>query len=87
MRLECEITQLQLAEKLEVGQSYISKIERGENFIDVVLYSRWCEICNVQAGAALDQITAALTSAASLPSRVKSIKNRAVGKRSGRASL
>lgn len=54
MRVNAEFTQLQLAEKLGVGQSYISKIERGENFIDVVLYARWCEVCGVQAGAMLD---------------------------------
>lgn len=54
MRVNAEFTQLQLAEKLGVGQSYISKIERGENFIDVILYARWCEVCGVQAGAMLD---------------------------------
>lgn len=54
MRLAVEFTQLELAEKLDVGQSYISKIERGENFIDVILYARWCEVCGVQAGAMLD---------------------------------
>ena len=54
MRVNAEFTQLQLAEKLGVGQSYISKIERGENFIDVILYAQWCEVCGVQAGAMLD---------------------------------
>jgi transcriptional regulator with XRE-family HTH domain len=61
MRLACEITQLQLAQKLEVGQSYISKIERGENFIDVVLYTRWCEVCGEKAGEILDHISGTLT--------------------------
>ena len=57
MRLATEITQLQLAEKLGVGQSYISKIERGENFIDVVLYTRWCDVCGVKAGKTLDEFS------------------------------
>jgi len=60
MRLAAEQTQLELAKKLDVGQSYISKIERGENFIDVVLYTRWCEVCGVRAGETLDQISGAL---------------------------
>lgn len=54
MRQAAELTQLQLADTLGVGQSYISKIERGENFIDVILYARWCEVCGVQPGAMLD---------------------------------
>jgi transcriptional regulator with XRE-family HTH domain len=76
MRLASEITQLELAEKLGVGQSYISKIERGENFIDVVLYTRWCDVCDVKAGETLDQIAAALTNSAPLPSRVKGNKKK-----------
>lgn len=56
MRLTAEFTQLNLAVKLGVGQSYISKIERGENFIDVILYARWCEVCGEKAGQTLEAV-------------------------------
>lgn len=56
MRLAAELTQQQLAKELEVGQSYISKIERGENFIDVMLFARWCLACQETPGEILDKI-------------------------------
>ncbi len=40
MRLKAKLTQTQMAEALSVGQSYVSKVERGENFVDVLLFSR-----------------------------------------------
>ena len=55
VRLAAELTQVQLADSLGVGQSYVSKIERGENFIDVVLFARWCEVCDEKPGETLDQ--------------------------------
>ena len=42
VRLKAHLTQNQMAEALGVGQSYVSKLERGENFVDVLLYARWC---------------------------------------------
>lgn len=56
MRLAAELTQVQLAEKLDLGQSFVSKIERGENFIDVLLYARWCQTCGEKAGKVLDEV-------------------------------
>lgn len=56
MRLAAELTQQQLAKELGVGQSYISKIERGENFIDVMLFVRWCLACQETPGALLDSL-------------------------------
>jgi hypothetical protein len=39
------------------GLNYtFSKIERGENFVDVLLFSRWCAACGVKAGRALDEL-------------------------------
>jgi transcriptional regulator with XRE-family HTH domain len=43
-----------MAEALGVGQSYVSKLERGENYIDVLLFARWCAACGVKAGKVLD---------------------------------
>ena len=56
LRLKAELTQEGMAERLGVGQSYISKLERGENFVDVLLYVRWCEICGVKPGVELDKL-------------------------------
>lgn len=56
MRLKAKLTQTQMAEALSVGQSYVSKVERGENFVDVLLFSRWCATCGVKAGRALDEL-------------------------------
>lgn len=47
---------LTMAETLGVGQSYVSKLERGENFVDVLLYVRWCQACGIKPGVVLDEL-------------------------------
>ena len=54
IRKEAGLTQVQMAEKLEVGQSYISKIERGESYIDVMVWVNWCLACRAAPGAMLE---------------------------------
>lgn len=36
------LTQIQLAQKLKITQSYLSKVERGERRLDFVQVRRWC---------------------------------------------
>jgi transcriptional regulator with XRE-family HTH domain len=55
-RVKAGLTQVQMAEKLNIGQSYVSKLERGENFVDVLLYAKWCKVCNIKPGKALDEL-------------------------------
>jgi transcriptional regulator with XRE-family HTH domain len=55
-RAKAGMTQVQMAQALGVGQSYVSKLERGENFVDVLLYARWCIACGVKPGRALDRL-------------------------------
>lgn len=55
-RRQAGLSQVQLAQRLDVGQSYVSKIERGEAYVDVVLFVDWCVACGVQAGVALDGV-------------------------------
>jgi len=55
-RRQAGLTQAQMADALGLGQSYISKLERGENFVDVLLYARWCQICGVKPGKTLDRL-------------------------------
>lgn len=47
MRKSAGLTQTQIAENLDLDQSYISKIERGERYVDMLFYLDWCEACNV----------------------------------------
>lgn len=53
------LSQVQLAQQLEVGQSYVSKIERGEAYVDVMLFIDWCRACGIEPGTALDRMLAA----------------------------
>lgn len=41
-RQDANLTQFQMAKKLRVSQSAISKIERGEIRLDLVQLRRWC---------------------------------------------
>lgn len=56
VRKTAGLTQVQMADALGVGQSYISKLERGENFVDVLIYARWCQACGTKPGVALDML-------------------------------
>ena len=56
MRVQAGLTQTDMAAELGVGQSYVSKLERGENFVDVLLYAQWCQACGIKPGKALDEL-------------------------------
>ena len=56
LRKKAGLTQAQMADALGVGQSYVSKLERGENFVDVLLYAQWCQACGIKPGKALDEL-------------------------------
>ena len=63
LRKTAGLSQMQLAERLGVGQSYISKIERGEAYVDVLVFVEWCQACGVKAGQTLDHLSTSLPSA------------------------
>lgn len=46
-RSEAGITQAQLAQSLDVTQSFISKCERGERRLDIVELRAWCRALGV----------------------------------------
>jgi len=56
VRRQAGMTQIQMAEALGLGQSYVSKLERGANFVDLLLYIRWCQACGVKPGEVLDKL-------------------------------
>ena len=71
LRTKAGLSQAQLAERLEVGQSYVSKIERGEAYVDVMLFVDWCQACGVRPGVALDRVLATLPSPTGRPVKPK----------------
>lgn len=48
LRVQAGLTQEQMAERLKLGQSFVSKLERGANFFDLLLFVRWCRECGVR---------------------------------------
>lgn len=45
-RKEAGLTQIDVAKKLQKSQSYISKVEKGEQRIDVVELNNFCKLYN-----------------------------------------
>jgi transcriptional regulator with XRE-family HTH domain len=53
LRLLAGLTQKTIAPKLQQEQSYISKIERGERYVDMLFYLDWCRACNITPSDAI----------------------------------
>ena len=47
LRRTAGLTQAELGTRLKVDQSYVSKIERGERYMDVLFYLDWCRACKL----------------------------------------
>ena len=60
IRPNAGLTQSQIATELGIGQSYVSKIERGEAYIDIFLYIKWCQTCQANPSLALDALIRSL---------------------------
>ncbi|WP_321890709.1 helix-turn-helix domain-containing protein [Paraburkholderia tropica] len=59
LRKEAGLTQVQLAQRLSVDQSYLSKIERGERYMDILFYLEWCRACEVAPDQAVIKLVEA----------------------------
>jgi len=55
-RKKAGLTQVQMADRLAVGQSYLSKIERGESYVDILTYVDWVTACGRKPGELLDSL-------------------------------
>jgi transcriptional regulator with XRE-family HTH domain len=55
-RKKAGLTQVQMAERLAVGQSYVSKIERGESYVDIITYVDWVTACGRKPGELLNAL-------------------------------
>lgn len=56
LRKAAGISQEELADQLAVGQSFVSKIERGEAYVDILVFFDWCEACGANAGAVVSDL-------------------------------
>ncbi|AAU46890.1 XRE family transcriptional regulator [Burkholderia mallei] len=56
LRRAAGLTQTQLAERLSIDQSYLSKIERGERYVDILLYLDWYRHCGVEPNHAVSEL-------------------------------
>jgi transcriptional regulator with XRE-family HTH domain len=56
LRKTAGLSQVQLASRLGVGQSYVSKIERGEAYVDVLVFMDWCQACGAIAGQVMNEL-------------------------------
>lgn len=48
VRKAAGLSQVELSAALGVGQSYVSKVERGEMYVDVMVFVDWCRACRVR---------------------------------------
>ena len=72
MRVMSKHTQVSLAKALGIGQSYVSKIERGECYVDVLLYIDWCRCCGLKAPQALTELISQYEKQAGLEKKLTS---------------
>ena len=56
LRRNAGLTQIEIADRLKLDQSYVSKIERGERYVDVIFYLDWCTACGVKIAKAIAQL-------------------------------
>lgn len=45
LRRTAGLTQAELGLRLKADQSYVSKVERGERYVDILFYLDWCRAC------------------------------------------
>ncbi len=57
-RLAAGVTQVVLAEKLQRAQSYVSKIESGGGYVDILDFLSWCEATRADPCLILNQLQA-----------------------------
>ena len=55
-RARAGLTQSALAQQMGVVQSFVSKIETGERYLDVLEFLRWCEATQADTCAVLRQV-------------------------------
>jgi transcriptional regulator with XRE-family HTH domain len=59
LRLTAKLTQAELGVRLKSDQSLVSKIERGERYVDVLFYLDWCRACKLDPEATIADLVRA----------------------------
>lgn len=60
-RLEAELSQVALADRLKQSQSFVSKCERGETRIDVIQLRVFCDAFGITLAAFVERLEKRLT--------------------------
>ncbi len=55
-RLRAGLTQLQVAQLLYKVQSFVSKVETGERYLDVIDFLAWCDATNASAAEVITRV-------------------------------
>lgn len=58
-RVGSGLTQLDMAQRLQRAQSYVSKVETGGRYLDVMDFLAWCEVAQVNPCHILELVRAA----------------------------
>ncbi|MFM7007882.1 MAG: helix-turn-helix domain-containing protein [Betaproteobacteria bacterium] len=56
VRKSAGLTQVQLAEQLHMEQSNLSKIERGERYLDTLLFIDYCKACGAEPAEVINKL-------------------------------
>ena len=55
-RLKAELTQINLANRLNRPQSFVSKVESSERMLDVIEFVDYCHALGIEPGQYLDNL-------------------------------
>jgi transcriptional regulator with XRE-family HTH domain len=66
VRIRTGLTQVELAERLKVGQSWVSKIERGELRMDIIQLRIYCEAMGIAFSDFIEELEGDLKEAKTL---------------------
>lgn len=56
VRQKAGLTQVQLAKRLSMEQSNLSKIERGERYLDTLLFIDFCHACGADPAVVISML-------------------------------
>jgi transcriptional regulator with XRE-family HTH domain len=62
LRTDAGLTQVEIAERLQLDQSNVSKVERGERYVDTLFFIDYCKACGIEPFKAMQQLEADDTS-------------------------
>ncbi|MFM0594017.1 helix-turn-helix domain-containing protein [Paraburkholderia dilworthii] len=57
LRKGAGLSQVDLATLLHVDQSFVSRLEGGDRYVDLLFYLDWCRACGVEPSEAITALT------------------------------